>query len=74
VAVDLFNRGGLAILDRIERIGCDVLSRRPKLSSFDKAKLIARAVWLAKMPHFPGAAASRQQASPAGSLRYDEAT
>ena len=29
--VDLFGRGGLAILDRIEAQGCDVWSRRPEV-------------------------------------------
>ena len=36
VDVDLFVRGGLAILDAIEARGFDVLSRRPSLSRFDQ--------------------------------------
>src|SRR5581483_5052296 len=36
VDVDLFTRGGLAILDRIERAGYDVLSARPRLSKWTK--------------------------------------
>lgn len=43
VNVDLFTRGGLAILDRIERCGYDVLTERPALSKRDKLGLLARA-------------------------------
>ena len=42
--VDLFNRGGTAILDRIERQGYDVLSRRPEVGKLAKFGLIARAL------------------------------
>jgi squalene synthase HpnC len=42
--IELFARGGLAILDKIEQQGYDVLTRRPKLSKWDKALLMARAV------------------------------
>lgn len=41
--VDLFSRGGLAILDRIAAQGYDVLSSRPKLGKLAKLGLIARA-------------------------------
>jgi squalene synthase HpnC len=44
VDVDLFGRGGLAILDRIEAQGFDVLGRRPKLGPGAKLGLLARAV------------------------------
>lgn len=44
VDVDLFNRGGLAILDRIAAGGFDTLSRRPSLGKLAKARLMARAV------------------------------
>jgi squalene synthase HpnC len=40
--LELFTRGGQAILDRIERQGYDVLSRRPALSRPAKAGLILR--------------------------------
>jgi squalene synthase HpnC len=50
VAVDLFSRGGLAILDRIEARGFDVLSSRPTLSRWSKLRLIGQAV-LAKATH-----------------------
>lgn len=38
--VQLFRRGGLAILNEIERTGFDVWTRRPKLSKFRKAKIL----------------------------------
>ncbi len=44
VDVDLFTRGGLAILDAIEARGFDVLSRRPSLSKWTKFTLLARAL------------------------------
>ncbi|MEO6808949.1 MAG: squalene synthase HpnC [Isosphaeraceae bacterium] len=44
VDVDLFTRGGLAILDRIERQGYDVLKARPALSKTAKAGLLLRSV------------------------------
>ncbi len=43
VDVDLFSRGGLAILDQIAARGYDVLSRRPKLGKVTKLRLLARA-------------------------------
>jgi squalene synthase HpnC len=43
VDVDLFSRGGLAILERIEARGFDVLTARPALSRWTKARLLARA-------------------------------
>jgi squalene synthase HpnC len=43
IDVDLFSRGGLAILDAIEARGFDVLSRRPSLSQWTKLRLVARA-------------------------------
>ena len=44
VDVDLFSRGGLAILDRIERRGYDVLSARPALTKGTKIALLFRAM------------------------------
>lgn len=49
VDVDLFTRGGLAILDAIERQGFDVLTRRPSLGKWAKLGLLVRAV-LARKP------------------------
>lgn len=44
VDVDLFSRGGLAILDRIESQGYDVLTSRPRLGKLAKLGLLARAL------------------------------
>ncbi len=41
VDLELFSRGGMKVLDAIEQSGYDVLSRRPALSGFDKARLFA---------------------------------
>jgi len=40
--VRLFSLGGLAVLDAVERVGYDVLHRRPKLSKAQKAGLMLR--------------------------------
>jgi squalene synthase HpnC len=57
VDVDLFGRGGLAILDRIEAQGFDVLSRRPKLGKLAKLGLLSRAL-IGRMPPRPTPRAS----------------
>jgi squalene synthase HpnC len=44
-AVGMFVRGGLAIADAIERIGCDTLAQRPTLSRWTKLRLAGRAWW-----------------------------
>lgn len=44
VDLKLFSLGGLAVLDGIERVGYDVLHRRPALSRLDKARLAVRAL------------------------------
>jgi len=44
VDIDLFSRGGLAILDRIEARGFDVLSSRPALTRWTKMGLLGRAL------------------------------
>jgi squalene synthase HpnC len=43
--VDLFVRGGLAILRKIEDCGYNVLARRPVLSKWDKAVLVGGALY-----------------------------
>jgi squalene synthase HpnC len=62
VDVDLFTRGGLAILDRIEAVGFDVLTERPELGKGDKLALLARAVagrlGFGRGPRAPGARAT----------------
>ncbi len=42
--IDLFNRGGIAILDAIARQGYDVLARRPKISRIGKVGLLLAAL------------------------------
>jgi squalene synthase HpnC len=44
VDIDLFSRGGQAILDAIEARGFDVLSARPALSRWTKLRLLGQAV------------------------------
>jgi squalene synthase HpnC len=44
IDIDLFSRGGLAILDRIASRGFDVLGGRPSLSRWTKVSLLGRAV------------------------------
>lgn len=43
--VRLFAAGGLAILDRIEAAGYDVLSARPRLGRGDVARLVWKEIW-----------------------------
>ena len=50
VDVDLFIRGGEAILAAVERVGYDVWSRRPEVSKWEKAKLLAKAAAGALVP------------------------
>jgi squalene synthase HpnC len=45
IDLDLFIRGGLAVLGKIERHGYNVWRRRPRLAKWEKAALMARAVW-----------------------------
>ncbi len=54
VDLDLFSRGGLAVLDAIEKASCDVLAARPRLGSARKAGLLLRA--LARKYGFSGRA------------------
>ncbi len=56
VDVDLFSRGGLAILDRIVMQNYDVLTSRPKLGKLAKLGLLIRA-FLSR----PGASSKRDQ-------------
>jgi hypothetical protein len=44
VDLDLFSRGGLAILKAIERQNYNVLASRPAISGFRKATLLLRAL------------------------------
>jgi squalene synthase HpnC len=40
VDLELFSRGGMCVLDKIEQQGYDVLSRRPKISKVERAALL----------------------------------
>lgn len=44
IDLELFSRGGLAILDAIEKQGFNTLAHRPSLGKAEKLKLLARAV------------------------------
>src|SRR5262249_28130661 len=54
IDVDLFSRGGRAILDAIEARGFDVLKARPSLSRWTKLGLIARAAFAQQMARLAG--------------------
>lgn len=43
--VKLFNRGGLKVLEAIERVGYDVFRHRPTLSGREKARLLLGVLW-----------------------------
>jgi squalene synthase HpnC len=43
--IELFQRGGLAILRKIESDGYQVLARRPALTKWEKAALLGGALW-----------------------------
>ncbi len=44
IDIDLFSRGGLAVLDAIEAMGYNTLERRPALSRSTEARLLGRAL------------------------------
>lgn len=50
VDVDLFTRGGLAILDRIVACRYDVFAARPEVGKLAKLGLLARALWTLHTP------------------------
>ena len=64
VDIDLFSRGGLAILVRIEAQGFDVWSRRPEVGKLAKVGLLLRAM-LAR----PGRKVTRRDARPLAESR-----
>jgi squalene synthase HpnC/squalene synthase HpnD len=59
VDIRLFSRGGLAVLDAIESIGCNTLAHRPSIGSAARAGLVGRAVvgrlWSAFLTESPAA-------------------
>ncbi len=44
VDLELFSRGGMCILDKIEKQGYDVLSRRPRVSKTERVRLLISAL------------------------------
>ena len=44
VDLEMFSRGGLAVLDAIESIGYDTLNRRPEVSKGKQVRLLGRAI------------------------------
>jgi len=52
VDIELFSRGGLRILEKIERQDYDVLRRRPAISRVERVRLLAQAVAQAFLPVF----------------------
>jgi squalene synthase HpnC len=59
VDIELFCRGGLAVLDAIAAIGYDTLHHRPALSRMRQIRLLGRAFWFrmsAASPSGPGGA------------------
>jgi squalene synthase HpnC len=48
--LELFSRGGLKILDKIEELDFDVLARRPKISKSERVALLLRALVHWAMP------------------------
>jgi phytoene/squalene synthetase len=41
VDIDLFSRGGMRVLDKIEALGYDVLAARPSISKTERVRLLA---------------------------------
>ena len=48
--LDLFSRGGLAVLDKIERRDFDVLRARPAITKFERARLLLASLVRLAMP------------------------
>ena len=44
IDLELFSRGGLRVLDKIERQGCDVLGTRPAVSKMERVGLLLSAI------------------------------
>jgi squalene synthase HpnC len=65
--IELFSRGGIAILNAIEASGYDTLSRRPSLSKWTKASLLARALGTRALSRRAGAP---WQSSPGDGSRF----
>jgi squalene synthase HpnC/squalene synthase HpnD len=69
VDIEMFSRGGLAVLDAIERIGYNTLEKRPAISKATQAMMLVRALAgrLFSGSHGEGSAGGKQAAlNPAG--------
>jgi squalene synthase HpnC len=56
VDLELFSRGGLAILEKIRALDYNVLAQRPVLGKWDRFGLLARSIWRAGVWRPAGAA------------------
>jgi squalene synthase HpnC len=45
IDLELFSRGGLRVLDKIEALGYNVLARRPSISKSERVAILLRALW-----------------------------
>jgi phytoene/squalene synthetase len=45
--LELFSRGGMRVLEKIEQQNYDVLARRPAISKFERAQLLVGSLWKA---------------------------
>ncbi len=64
--IELFSRGGMAVLDAIERSGYNTLQHRPALTKASKILLVARALGSRAFARTPAAQSSRHVARSAG--------
>jgi squalene synthase HpnC len=84
VDLEMFSRGGLAVLDAIEAMGYDTLHKRPAISKVKQARLLGRTLVkhlvnldtqpakLASMPAATSAQASTQRSARATAESYEE--
>jgi phytoene/squalene synthetase len=45
--LELFSRGGMRVLEKIERQDYNVLARRPAISKFERLQLLLQSLWQA---------------------------
>jgi len=43
--LELFSRGGMRVLEKIEKQNYDVLARRPAISKFERLQLLLASLW-----------------------------
>ena len=76
VDIDMFGRGGLAVLDAIEAVGYNTIERRPALSRRTQARLLGRALvsrLFAPLLSSSRAANAPGEAAPSASARSEAA-